>query len=114
MSSPRKPRLSVATSSKSNRDSVTACVSSPFSLATPGRNSKRASRPISILPSIRPASSIYSNDGEPFEDDDKDKITPLKPAVIVPERPTRPHPETRQSKALADYYQQFRLHSAEK
>jgi hypothetical protein len=115
MSSPRKPRLTVTTSFISNRDSITTRnVSSPFSLAIPGRNSKRASRPISIPLSIRPASSIYSQDEEHFENEDKDKITPLKPAIIVPERPTRPHPENRQSRALAEYYQQCRLQSAEK
>lgn len=115
MSSPKKPRLTVTTSFSSNRDSITTRnVSSPFSLAIPGRNSKRASRPISVPLIIRPASSIYSRDEEYFENEDKDKITPLKPAVIVPERPTRPHPEIRQSRALAEYYQQCRLQSAEK
>ena len=115
MSFPKKPRLSVTTSSSSNRDSTTARnASSPFSLAIPGRNSKRASRPVSIPLSVRPVSSIYSQDEDYFEDEDKDKITPLKPAITVPERPTRPHPEIRQSRALAEYYQQCRLQSAEK
>ena len=115
MASPQKPRLSVATSFNASREYNTARnVSSPFSLAIPGRNSKRASRPMSIPLSIRPASSIYSQDEAYSENEDKDKITPLKPAVIVPERPTRPHPEIRQSRALAEYYQQCRLQSAEK
>lgn len=113
MSSPRKPRLSVITSFNSNQDYLTTRnVSSPFSLAIPGRNSKRLSRPVSIPLSIRPASSVYSQDQDEFEG--KDKITPLKPAVIVAERPTRPHPENRQSRALAMYYKQCRLQSAEK
>lgn len=113
MSSPRKPRLSVITSFNSNRDSITTRnASTPFSLAIPSRNSNRASRPISIPLSIRPASSVYSQDEEELED--KDKITPLKPAVIVPERPIRPHPEIRQSRALAAYYRQCRLQTAEK
>ncbi|KAJ4410703.1 hypothetical protein N0V91_001631 [Didymella pomorum] len=115
MSSPRKPRLSVITSFNSNRDSLnTRNVSSPFSLAIPGRNSNRYSRPVSIPLSIRPASSIYSQDQDFDELEDKDKITPLKPAVIVAERPTRPHPENRQSRALAAYYRQCRLQSGEK
>jgi hypothetical protein len=102
MSSPKKPRLSVITSFNSNRDSITTRnVSSPFSLAIPGRNSKRSSRPFSIPLSIRPTSSVYSQDQDGLEV--KDKITPLKPAVIVPERPIRPHPENRQSRALAAY-----------
>lgn len=114
MSSPRKPRLSIVTSFNSNRDSLTTRnVSSPFSLAIPGRHSKRSSRPVSIPLSIRPASSVYSQDQDDFEED-KDKITPLKPAVIVAERPIRPHPENRQSRALAAYYTQCRLQSAEK
>lgn len=115
MSSPRKPRLSVITSFNSNRDSLTTRnVSSPFSLAIPGRRSERSSRPISIPLSIRPASSIYSQDQDVDELEDKDKITPLKPAVIAAERPTRPHPENRQSRALAAYYRQCRLQSGEK
>ncbi|KAF1927977.1 uncharacterized protein M421DRAFT_5640 [Didymella exigua CBS 183.55] len=114
MSSPRKPRLSVITSFNSNRDSLSARnVSSPFSLAIPGRNSKRSSRPISIPLSIRPASSVYSQDQDDF-DEGKDKITPLKPAVILAERPTRPHLENRHSRALAAYYTQCSLQSAEK
>jgi hypothetical protein len=114
MSSPRKPRLGVVTS-HSNRDSLTTRnVSSPFSLAIPGRKSKRSSRPASIPLSIRPASSIYSQDQDFDELEDKDKIAPLKPAVIVAERPTRPHPENRQSRALAAYYRQCRLQSGEK
>lgn len=113
MSSPRKPRLSIITSFNSNRDSITTRnVSSPFSLAIPGRNSKRTSRPISVPLTIRPASSVYSQDQD--DDEDKDKITPLKPALILAERPTRPHPENRQSRALAAYYMQCRLQSAEK
>ncbi|KAH6614019.1 Spherulation-specific family 4-domain-containing protein [Boeremia exigua] len=112
MTSPTKPRLSLVTSNF-NRDSLTnRNVSSPFSLAIPGRNSKRSSRPVSIPLSIRPASSVYSQDQDDLED--KDKITPLKPAVIVAERPTRPHPENRQSRALAAYYRQCRLQSVEK
>jgi hypothetical protein len=115
MSSPKKPRLSIITSFNSNRNSLTIRnVSSPFSLAIPGRNSKRSSRPVSIPLSIRPASSVYSQDQD-FEDfEDKDKITPLKPAVIAAERPTRPHSENRQSRALAAYYRQCRLQSGEK
>ena len=62
--------------------------------------------------SIRPTSSVYSQDQNDFED--KDKITPLKPAVIVAERPTRPCLEDQQSRALAAYYRQCKLHSAEK
>lgn len=113
MSSPRKPRLSVITSFNPNRDSITARNSSnPFSLAIPSRNSKRTSRPLSVPLTIRPASSVYSQDQD--YDEDKDKITPLKPALILPERPIRPHPENRQSKALAAYYRQCRLQSAEK
>lgn len=115
MSSPRKPRLSVITSFNSNRDSLTTRnVSSPFSLAIPGRNSKRASRPESMPLRIRPASSIYSQDQDFDELEDKDKITPLKPAVIAAERPTRPHPENRHSRALAAYYRQCRLQAGEK
>lgn len=111
MASPNKPRISVVTSFSSNRDSVTTRnVSNPFSLAIPGRHSKRSSRPVSIPLSIRPASSVYSQD----EDEVKDKLTPLKPAVIVAERPTRPHPENRQSRALAAYYKHHNPYSTEK
>ncbi|KAJ4986270.1 cell surface spherulin 4-like protein [Stagonosporopsis vannaccii] len=113
MSSPTKPRLSLITNLSSNRDSLTnRNVSNPFSLAIPGRHSKRFSRPVSIPLSIRPASSVYSQDQDEYED--KDKLTPLKPAVIVAERPTRPHPENRQSRALAAYYRQCRLQSGDK
>lgn len=102
MSSPKKPRLNVITTFNINRDSITTRnVSSPFSLAIPGRNSKRSSRPLPIPLSIRPASSVYSQDQDRLED--KDIITPLKSAVTVPERPIRPHPENRQSRALAAY-----------
>ncbi|KAJ8116450.1 hypothetical protein OPT61_g2138 [Boeremia exigua] len=112
MSSPSKRRLSLITSFTPNRNSLTnRNVSSPFSLAVPNRHSKRSSRPVSIPLSIRPASSVYSQDQDELED--KDKITPLKPALVVPERPTRPHPEHRQSRALAAYYRQCRLQSAE-
>lgn len=115
MSSPNKPRLSLITSFGSNRDSLTnRNVSSPFSLAIPGRNSKRSSRPISVPLSIRPASSVYSQDQDDFDDEDKDKLTPLKPVLTVAERPIRPHPDNRQSRALAAYYRQCRLQSAEK
>ncbi|KAF1362960.1 hypothetical protein EJ07DRAFT_106314 [Lizonia empirigonia] len=111
MASPNKPRISVFTSFSSNRDSVTTRnVSNPFSLAIPGRHSKRSSRPVSIPLSIRPASSVYSQD----EDEVKDKLTPLKPAVIVTERPTRPHPENCQSRALAAYYKHHNPYSTEK
>ncbi|UPX18769.1 uncharacterized protein EKO05_0009060 [Ascochyta rabiei] len=111
MTSPTKPRLSVITSFSSNRDSVkTRNVSNPFSLAIPGRYSQRSSRPISIPLSIRPASSIYSQD----QDEAKDKLTPLKPAVIVAERPIRPHPPNRQSKALAAYCKHRNPYSSEK
>ncbi|KAF9694542.1 hypothetical protein EKO04_007553 [Ascochyta lentis] len=111
MTSPAKPRLSVITSFGSNRDSVkTRNISNPFSLAIPGRHSKRSSRPISIPLSIRPASSVYSQD----QDEVKDKLTPLKPAVIVAERPTRPHYEDRQSRALAAYCKHRNPYSSEK
>lgn len=113
MSSPSKPRLSLITPFSSNRDSLTnRNVSSPFSLAIPGRHSKRSSRPVSIPLSIRPASSVYSQDEDDFED--KDKLTPLKPALLIAERPIRPHPDNRQSRALAAYYRQCRLQSGEK
>lgn len=113
MSSATKPRLSLITPFSPNRDSLTnRNVSSPFSLAIPGRHSKHSSRPVSIPLSIRPASSVYSQDQDDYED--KDKLTPLKPAVIVAERPIHPHPENRQSKALAAYYRQCRLQSGEK
>ncbi len=113
MSSPSKPRLSLITGFNPNRDSLAnRNVSSPFSLAIPNRNSKHSSRPVSIPLTIRPASSVYSQDEDDFED--KDKLTPPKPAVTVAERPTRPHPENRQSKALAAYYRQCRLQSSDK
>ncbi|KAJ4379863.1 hypothetical protein N0V86_005047 [Didymella sp. IMI 355093] len=115
MSSPKKPRLSITTSFNSNRNSLTTRnVSSPFSLAIPGRNSKRSSRPASIPLSIRPASSVYSQEHDFKEFEDKDKITPLKPAVIAAERPTQPHSENRHSRALAAYYRQCRLQSGDK
>lgn len=111
MASPKKPRLSVITSFSANRDSITnRNVSNPFSLAIPSRHSKRSSKPVYIPLSIRPASSVYSQD----QDEDKDKITPLKPAVIVAERPTRPHPENRQSRALAAHYKYRNPYSTEK
>lgn len=110
MSSPKKPRLSVITSFSSDRDSINIRnVSNPFSLAIPGRHSKRSSRPASIPLSIRTASSVYSQDEDEFED----KITPLKPAVIVAERPVRPHAENRQSRALAAYNQYGNPYSTE-
>lgn len=100
MASPQKPRLSFITSFSSNRDSIIARnVSNPFSLTVPERHSKRASKLLSIPLGTRPASSIYSQNQAELVD----KTTPQKKIVMVAERPIRPHPENRQSEALAYY-----------
>jgi hypothetical protein len=111
MAAPTKPRLSVITSFNSKRDSIsTRNVSNPFSLAIPGRYSKRSSRPMFVPLSIRPASSVYSQDQDEF----LDKITPLKKVITPTERPVRPHPDNRQSKGLAAYNKHQTPYSREK
>jgi hypothetical protein len=103
-----KHRLSAITAFSPNRGSVEARnVSNPYSLTVPGRHSKRALRPASIPLSIRPSSS---------QDQEKLFETPTMPkkAVTVAEKPIRPHPEIRQSRALAAYQKHHNIYSTEK